>query len=385
LERYIAARGISGFEGIDWESQPKAILRNLQKAIAALPSPERETVFDDLERVDQLCNEVGQTALREAVASTPALISRIRSCEGDEARGLLVLLYDPAALDRALATAFASRHRFGRSWSGFSGPALVEPTEDRIALRALEARIGALFNAFDGSGRKLKVDRFERRGRSSVRAAEARIIHYAIYIEGLPETGMEFERDELKRQVRRPAIEAAICYCPDTGDLDIVSKGGRKLREDIAHAYASNLLGSDERLETLQRRRFNLDRLKNPMPFPSDPADGIKEAKTTLLRIADFSHQLGRLTMELGDAGHRDIHSVSARWFGAADPLKQSHWRVTQARLRITFHPEASGKREKTISIDLRAPNGSNLRDQTRRHQLVAEKYLERWGLIARG
>jgi hypothetical protein len=121
------------------------------------------------------------------------------------------------------------------------------------------------------------------------------------------------------------------------------------------------------------------------MPFPSDPADGIKEAKTTLLRLADFSHPFGRLTMELDGAGHRDIHTASARWFGAADPLKQPHWRVTQARLRITFHPEASDKRAKTISIDLRAPNGSNLRDQTRRHQLVAEKYLERWGLIARG
>ena len=384
LEPYIAARGISGFEGLNWESQPKALLRKLQKAIGALPNPERETVFDDFERVDQLCNEVGQTALREAVASTPALLSRIRSCEGDEARGLHVLLNDPAALDRALATAFASRHRLGRSWSGFSGPALVEPKEDQIALRALEAQIGALFNAFDGSGRKLKIDHFERRGRSSVRAAETRIIHYTIYIEGLPETGMEFERDEPKRQVRRPAIEAAICYGPDTGDLDIVSKGGRNLRENIAQAYASHLLGSDVRLEPLPRRRFNLDRLKNPMPFPSDPADGIKEAKTTLLRLADFSPQFGRLTMELGDAGHRDIHTASARWFGAADPLKQQHWRVTQARLRITFHPEASGKREKTISIDLRA-NGSNLRDQTRRHQLVAEKYLELWGLIERG
>ena len=26
--------------------------------------------------------------------------------------------------------------------------------------------------------------------------------------------------------------------------------------------------------------------------------------------------------------------------------------------------------------------HGSNLRDQTRRHQIVSEKYLARWGLI---
>ena len=53
-----------------------------------------------------------------------------------------------------------------------------------------------------------------------------------------------------------------------------------------------------------------------------------------------------------------------------------------QARVRIAFHPEGPGKRGKSITVELRAPNGSNLRDQTRRHQIVSEKYLVRWGLI---
>ena len=47
----------------------------------------------------------------------------------------------------------------------------------------------------------------------------------------------------------------------------------------------------------------------------------------------------------------------------------------------VTFYPEAKGKRAKMINVELRAPNGSNLRDQTWRHQIV-EKYLARWGLI---
>jgi hypothetical protein len=55
---------------------------------------------------------------------------------------------------------------------------------------------------------------------------------------------------------------------------------------------------------------------------------------------------------------------------------------VMQARLRITFHPEGRGKRAKMINVELRAPNGSNLRDQTWRHQIVSEKYLVRRRLI---
>jgi len=62
------------------------------------------------------------------------------------------------------------------------------------------------------------------------------------------------------------------------------------------------------------------------------------------------------------------------------DLLRRPDWQVTQAKLKIAFYPEAKGKR--AINVELRAPNGSNLRDQTRRHQIVSEKHLARWGLI---
>ncbi len=98
LEAYVAARGLSRF----WKTKPKALLGNLQKAIDELGEPERENVFGDFERVDQLCDEVGQSALQEALAYDPAPISRARSCDGDEARGLLVLLKDRPAPPAAI-------------------------------------------------------------------------------------------------------------------------------------------------------------------------------------------------------------------------------------------------------------------------------------------
>jgi hypothetical protein len=301
------------------------------------------------------------------------------ACDGHEARGLLVLLKKDEAFDRALATAYANRLRHGRSWSAFSIPTPVTPKQEGPALRALETDIGALFKAFDGSGRKLKIDPFERRGRNSL-GGEGRVLHYTVYVEGLPETGIEFERGDLKRQVRHPVVEAAICCDPDGGHLDVVSKGGQPVRGEIAHAYARHILGSASGLESVQRRRFYLDRLKRPMSFATEPADGIKEVKVTLLRLADFG--VGRLTLELEGSG--DIHGASKQWFGAADPLFDASWRVTAAKLRIGFRPEAEGKKEKTITVELRAPNGSNLKDQTRRHELISEKYLEQWGLIER-
>ena len=97
-----------------------------------------------------------------------------------------------------------------------------------------------------------------------------------------------------------------------------------------------------------------------------------------LLRLSNIGGRFARVTIETDE--DTNIHAASARWFGDGDPLLRPEWRVTQAKLRITFHPEANGKREKSINVELRAPNGSNLKDQTQRHQLVSEKYLLRWG-----
>jgi hypothetical protein len=145
-----------------------------------------------------------------------------------------VLLADEEAFDHALATAYAERMRRGRSWSGYRLPAHLVPSKNPTDIALLEADLSNLFHRFDGSGRKLKIDCFERRMCDPKGATLAQVIHYSVYIEGPPECSLEFDREEPKRRTRRPVIEAAICCDPVSGTLDIVSKGGRPLREDCA-------------------------------------------------------------------------------------------------------------------------------------------------------
>jgi hypothetical protein len=384
LEDYFAARGLSGLSGIDWKSKPQLLLDRLLKAIDTLPDEDREHVFDDFERSTQLCDEIGQRALQSVLAHD--LLEAVRAGDSHETRALLVLLRDPHAFDQALATAYADRFRNGRSWSGFLLSSRVAPQPDQAGLAALEAEIGRLFKAFDGSGRKLKIESFARRGRPPEGKGTSPTMHYSIYVEGLPESGIEFEgeHDEPKRRTRRPVVEAAICYESEGGQIDIVSKGGRRVREEIARSFTDCVLDSSLALEPISRRQFSLNRLKRRMPFPQDQDDGIKDVRVTLLRLAEIAGGSGRLTIEKDDPVGGDIYDASARWFGDTDPLKHPNWRVTQAKLCIVFHPEQTGQRDKKIVIDLRAPNGSNLKDQTRRHQLVSEKYLDRWGLVER-
>jgi hypothetical protein len=182
----------------------------------------------------QLSDDIGQRALQSLIEHNEAWLRRFRSCSGSEARGLFVLLTDEKAFDNALATAYAERMRHGRSWSGYCLAAPFAPSKSPSDIALLEADLSALFREFDGTGRKLKVDWFEHRTCDLKGAALRQVVHYSVYVEGLPECSMEFDREEPKRRTRRPVIEAAICCEPASGILEVVSKGGRPLRKEIA-------------------------------------------------------------------------------------------------------------------------------------------------------
>jgi hypothetical protein len=105
----------------------------------------------------------------------------------------------------------------------------------------------------------------------------------------------------------------------------------------------------------------------------------------TQLVLAAWDSKFGRVAIDVGNSSDDDIYAASRRWFGDAEPIGRPDWRVVQAKIRILFDPEEAGRRQKVVTAELRMPNTSNLKNQTLRHQLVSEKYVERWGLVAPG
>ena len=165
--------------------------------------------------------------------------------------------------------------------------------------------------------------------------------------------------------------------------LDVLSDGGRDLREKIATVFAQVVLGDEAGLQPVRRRDFNLDRLKRPIGFPTDPRDRIINVAVTQLGLAALDGKFGRVTIDVGKSNGEDIYAASERWFGHAELLGRLDWRVVQAKIRIVFDAEEAGRRKKVVTVVLRVPNTANLKNQTWRHQLVSEKFIERWGLAA--
>jgi hypothetical protein len=383
LKRYFEDRQVAQLGDVDWNADQSALLRTLKQAVEALGEQARERVITDFERVDQLCNVVGQLALHSVVTDDPELLSLFLAADSDETRALIVLVEDELAFDRAFSSSYADSNRNGRSWSGYTVSAANAAAKDPLVIQELETEISSLFRNLDGSGKSVKIDHFDRQGHAADGRPLGLIAHYSIYAESLPESHFEFDRGEPKRRIWRPANENAISYSPERCTLEVVAKGGRAVRKAIAHAYARHVLGIQDQLQPIVVRSFALDHLKQPMPFPTDPVDGIKSVKVTLLRLRNMAVGYGRVTIEIDHAERPDIHAISAGWFGESNPLARPEWQVVMANLRIVFLAEKAGRRDKAITVKLRAPNGSNLKEQLRHHQIISEKYLAQWGLVA--
>ena len=68
LARYFVARRIPLPENLKWDAHPRALAMMLLDAIEALNRTDYDQVIADFERVDQLCNLIGQQALLSLVA-----------------------------------------------------------------------------------------------------------------------------------------------------------------------------------------------------------------------------------------------------------------------------------------------------------------------------
>jgi hypothetical protein len=365
---------------IDWEVPTKAQLEALLQTINSLP--QSDSILADFEQIELLCNPIGQRALQSVVSTNPRILSLLQCAQSDEARGITLLLEDAKLFEQAITAAYADGLRYGRSWSAFDLQGATNRDTGLHELKTLEAGIAAALVRADGTVGKLKVDLFQRAS-ATERGEPGRLYtQCTIYSEGLTVSDLVFGGDELARQTRRPVLEVAIWYDPVDRTLDVVAPGGRLVRAKIAGLFATDVLGIVDKISPVTTRRFTLDRLKGPFIPETDTSDGIRSVKVVQLRLAPTSGD-GGVAVDVDPNGQREIWTFSEQQFGDGDPLRSPHWHITQAKIHIVFYPDVGRTRDKTVTLELRAPDGSNLREQIRQHQIISQKYLLRWGLVA--
>lgn len=359
--------------------------KKLEAMILELQLEQQIEILRDFDLVDQLISDVGQRELRQVVvARQPGLLARFDEIQSAQGRGLFVLLNDMDGFDVALSAEYVESRREKTQWSSFNVPSNLKISTDDQATDPFLAVASALFQKFDGSGRHIEVNRLDRKLLDQNGEPDEDVVQINLNVEGPPKSQYVFKNGKTDRQIDFPAIEAAEIYQPQSGVLAVTSRGGRPVHKKLAKAFAQHLLRCENEPIRVELRLVHLEKLRRPMAFDRDPADGIDSVRVTKLRLFSDRHGDRRIQFELGPNAEESLTEFAMTAFPNDNPLTDDDWWVKAGEIKFVFAPKRGQRRGQTMAVNLCHPNGCNIREQSLERQALAEKYLKRWGILER-
>jgi len=176
--------------------------------------------------------------------------------------------------------------------------------------------------------------------------------HYIFaYLEDYASTFVGWRADgEFERRPQRSAFEVVFIYDPVDGTLDLYAQaqGDKELKTELQQIFSRVFLHEDLGAEGRGSHSYDLNGLKRPFAFPTDPEDGVLDIRVKKLRLTVIGNPAHRITLE-GDPNHGrdDVYDLMAEALDHEN-LPLSDVDVTQACIRMLF---ASGqKRPKSVT-----------------------------------
>lgn len=372
LQKYFEARHWQLVEDVDWESEEKLIKKSLLNICENVTGEKHALLKSDAERVNSLTDELGQSILKHSI--NDGELDEYHKLENEHDRVLWLFLKDPLRFRQVEDCWYTDTGRNGRMWDAFIGPRNIVVSQNDNDVLAFKNKIMELFRAVG----KIQVDIYERK-RAEGKDNEVELIQVMVYREDLPSTQLAFEEENLVSKIVKPVKEVALTYEPESGYIEVVVEG-KENRTAVPKIFSEMLLNSPIEGEKIPLKRYCIQSLLKPKVLSFDPADGIESVDVTMLKVAR-PNSYSAVTLDVARKEERSIYDVSQEYFGDNDPLK-SGFVLKKARISIKFMPDEKSRIGKTIHVEIREPNGCNLKSKTQHEKLIGDKYLEKWELI---
>lgn len=385
LRKYLADVARGAFESLNWKAPRASLATALSRAIEELPGPQRDKLLCDVDRVCQFEGAQARQVLR-SVLPDPNGLETFDALQDVSACALHVLMLREDIFENALAAVFAQRLLNGRYWTGFDfepGPELA--LRQTASLVSFGEKLREIFGE-DGPRPRVAVERFTRRDPDPAGTGGTLVRQqFTIYVEGAPEAMLAFAGAHVQPQTVRPVHEAAILFDNEERLLDVVARGGGKMRRQaIADAFVSLMMAPGARLAARSRRTLSLDVLKRRPRFDWRLEDRIRSVDVSRLVMSAPDHgSIATFEVSAKVRAEGDLYARAERAFGRDGLPARTGWTVRAAKLRITFEPETKTARAKTVTFEMKTPDRTNLRDQIEVHRRIADTLLARWGLYA--
>lgn len=377
-KEYFEAR-IGNFPNdFDWTLGGRDLAEALEVAISNTTEKLENLVRADLDNILGLADRDGWRAVEETCRGGGVDLD---SCEGQHDAIMMLALQHRTLFERALMTSSFKRRNGGRDWSAFElkgGQSAIDISDEIGRERFLAEALQILGVP---PGRKREADWYDSIRRDPVTGEERRVTQATIYVEERPESSLAFgEGDSVEWSVVPRVGEVAFSYDAREKIFEVCAAGGKLVREKYAHAFAECFVGETSQTVETPMREIDFGPLMQSPNFPHDPADRIDSFEVS--QLAFYSTSGGFTTFERRGDGE-SIHDFIARRFGEQSPTTATGWKMTSATLRIIRSPVDGVGRKKTLTVDLKAPNRTTLRNKTEEDRMFVTDLLDRWGLFA--
>lgn len=360
---------------LPWDELSEHKIEPVFEAWQALPERDRLEVQVILRDIYELADHRGLAVLAEEILwRCPERGDEFKEQRSKADKAMWVYLNVREAFDEAALFARADALAAGRHWKRRNNLPRVPLEVDDDMLAALAGALTAFYGPMQMRGRHCKVVHYHRHGAADYLFA---------YLDDYPDKHLVFDGDADQPSVRadRYAFENVFVYNADDGSLEVFAQGGKKVWEPLQSAFCKAVLGEDIDPADPLRPSFKLDHVLTPdFPLPTDPADGVEDARITRIRLVPPGSG-GYVEIKANPKGHRnDIFRKLERWL-RSENINLDDTRVASASFSLKFAHDGPG-RQPTLSFDVSAPNSSNLKSKPDEHRAVGERCLKRWGVV---
>jgi len=372
LKTYFARR--NELTGINWAMLGDGAKDKdmIYRAWHSLPPDRVRQAESEFRAIYQLATEDGiRIIIEEASILAPDAVPALREIEGLAHKAFWLFLHQPKLFAHVSRCDHAD-NLSSRSWRTRKGLPALPPDLGDEAVSGLAAEIGRYYWDHQGRGNNC-------RGESFTRGDDRAYIF--IYPQDYADTFIGYDKDgTFVRVPQQPAFEIVFAYDASAGVLDLYAKGDRRLKQRLEEMFARHILGCEIGPEPAGNDAYRLDGLKDRgFPMPTDPQDNIRlpRVKTLRLYLPDGRGQIVLDTPASTDTTDA-IHANIERYL-VAHQIARDSVRVGGATFQMVLRPEGDG-REKRFEFSVSTRGSSNI-NRDRPEDILARKYLKKWGI----
>lgn len=379
LRNFLECRSIHAPDDFDWNSEGRGtkFVRTIEELLSDLPDRQQDEVKAELDLFASIADENGLLAAEQICAGQGIDLERL---EGVQDTLLMLAIDHPQIIDRIAAQTSLMRRTGGKGWAAFQFDDDGHPweLEDQNARHAFLKDVLGILNVPDH--RRSEADWYESIRIDPITGQEAAFLHATIYVEEKAASELAFgDAATLERHLVQKVLEVGLACDPKARIVEISARGGKKVLDQYAASFATHFAPNSAAPVETPRREVLLDTLRKMPKFETEPADGIERVEVSSLDFFSSCQAFTRIEKRGDD---ETLYDFLDRRFGATSPLRAVGWAIYGATLRI-FLEAREGKRGRTLTVTLRAPNTTTLPNKTEADRHFVFNLLERWKLLA--